>query len=138
MTSALVFLAAVASRFREGFSRMTPLSYLWVCTLGQVILWRRLSEVPHWPGPSAGALSLVLAGVATAALSVFAGRLMVRREDEVPSMLPEPRTIVLAPEVPTTVPAASDEGGQGDSENVSEALLERTESAVGLAEQDLP
>ncbi len=102
MTSTFMFLAAVASRRWARLGRVSPLSYLWVCTLGQILLWRRLSEIPHWPGSMADPLSLLVACVATIAFSVFDGRITVRREEKTPPILPETTTIAVTPEVEPT------------------------------------
>ncbi len=99
MTATLTFLATVASRAWAGLGQVSPLSYLWVCTLGQILLWRRLSEVPQWPGSAADPLSLSVACMATIAFSVLADRIMVRREEETPPIHPETTTIAVTPEV---------------------------------------
>jgi hypothetical protein len=104
-TSTLSFLAAVGSRLWGGFGRISPLSYLWVCTLGQILLWRRLSEVPHWPGHTSGAVTLLVACAATTALAVLAGRIMVRRDEKTSPVLPEAVSIAVTPGVVAAVEA---------------------------------
>ncbi len=103
MTSILTFLAAVISRLWGGVGRVSPLSYLWVCTLVQVLLWRRLPEIPLWPGRSLDLLSVLVVCLATMGLCFFADRIVVRSQEAAAPIFPVPTTSDVTPEV---VPAA--------------------------------
>ena len=88
MTSIVAVLAAVAARAKGAFGRVSPLTCLWVCALVQILIWRRLSEVPYWPTHSAGFFSLLVACMATVGFSFLAGRIVIRRSEETPGLSP--------------------------------------------------
>ncbi len=68
IVAALSFRSFSASRL----AALPPVAFPAVATLVQIVAWRRLSEIPHWPKPPGDALDITAAIAAIAAASLAA------------------------------------------------------------------